>query len=511
MNLLKRCAVLVLASLAALQVGAAIVGSPSGTFTVRDRQVDGETWVCAQDLASSLKGTFGEDDVSKYPVMVISSKRILISTNSALASVDGKIYRLKHVPREEGGRLWLPPEFLNVVLSVVVGGPVTLRSPAAGENRAPEAQAPLSLQLPDGSTARVDLLVSSDLVRLTVTGPNALDADGRLNGRQFDLRLPSGRFGSIDRKVGHGIVNDINVDPSRTLLKVDLGDGFRRMESLKLRNPDRLVVIFKGEGQIVPQPIISAPTSAPPDAGAQPTSAVAETPRRTAAFDVVVIDPGHGGSDTGALSASGLQEKDLTLAIAQKLGDLLESQGIQAILTRNTDTLVPLTQRTAIANFNQADLFISIHLNSSPARSAHGTETYYLSRQATDLWASKLAEKENAAGAAPVSGDGGLNLVLWQLAQTSSMVESATLAETIQEEFNTLLGTTDRGVRQAPFVVLEGATMPAVLVEVAFLSNPTESKELVDAAFQDQIAAALDKSILSFKARYANPAQNPSP
>jgi N-acetylmuramoyl-L-alanine amidase len=502
---------LMLVLCAALPVGAAIVATPSGSFTTRDRRVDGQTWVCAQDLASSLKGTFGKDDVSKYPVMIIGSKRILVSTNSALASVDGKIYRLQHVPLEEDGCLWLPPEFLTAVLPSVVGGPVSVRSSAAAERPMQETPASSAAPTPDGLTAQADLLVSSDLVRLTVTGTGALSADARLNGREFSLKLAAGRFGAVDRHVGQGIVEALSVDSTRTVLKVTLGDGFRRMESLKLRNPDRLVVIFKGEGQVIPQQTAPAAMSAPPEPGAPPTAMPTTIPSRTAAFDVVVIDPGHGGSDTGALSSSGLQEKDLTLIIAQKLAALLESQGIQAILTRNTDTLVPLTQRTALANFNQADLFLSIHLNSSPAKSAHGTETYYLSRQATDLWASQLAEKENAAGPAPTQGDGGLNLVLWQLAQTSSIVESATLAETIQEEFNSLLGTSDRGVRQAPFVVLEGASMPAVLVEVAFLSNPTESKELADEAFQDQIASALDKSILSFKARYENPAQTPSP
>ena len=119
------------------------------------------------------------------------------------------------------------------------------------------------------------------------------------------------------------------------------------------------------------------------------------------------------------------------------------------VLTRSTDVQVPLIQRTAIANYNRADLFLSIHLNASPAPSARGTETYYLSRDATDLWATQLAAKENAAGQdAAAAPDGGLNLVLWELAQTSVIVESAALAEAVQQEFNTLLGT--GGPRRAP-------------------------------------------------------------
>jgi N-acetylmuramoyl-L-alanine amidase len=318
--------------------------------------------------------------------------------------------------------------------------------------------------------------------------------------------------------VGKGIVDAVECAKGGKKLRVVLGVGFKRMESAKLRNPDRLVLLFRGEGQRVapppPEPV-SAPEPTPPPAtppvAATAPSAPAEAPKKTAAFDVVVIDPGHGGPDTGANTADGLQEKFLTLAIAQKAEALLEKEGLRVVLTRSTDLQVPLIQRTAIANYNRADLFLSIHLNASPAPSARGTETYYLSRDATDLWATQLAAKENSAGQdAAAAPDGGLNLVLWELAQTSVIVESAALAEAVQQEFNTLLGTADRGVRQAPFVVLEGAQMPAILVEVAFLSNGEEAKRLTDPAFQDQVAAALVKSILSFKARYERP-QTPPP
>ena len=245
-----------------------------------------------------------------------------------------------------------------------------------------------------------------------------------------------------------------------------------------------------------------------PGRGAPPEAA----PRRTSAFDVIVIDPGHGGNDTGAIGVGGIREKDLTLVLAKKLASDLEAQSFKVILTRNTDTTLPLMERTAIANYNKADLFVSIHLNASPARSARGTETYFMSRRATDQWSRQLADKENAATGGGGSSDGqDLKLVLWDLAQTAHMVESQALAETIQKEFNQLLNTGDRGVRQAPFVVLEGAQMPAVLVEVAFLTNPTEAKQLEDPAFQDQAANALDKAIVDFKNRYENPIAVPTP
>lgn len=505
-----------------LLLSAIEVKSPKGVRTLRELQISGEAWVCAQELAPAFGGTFGHDSVSQYPVLEIDGKRILVSTHSAVVSVDGKIVRLQHVPQDRDGCLWLPKEFLETVLPVALGGPVSTTpsgTPPAGAGFPHQAsgQAPGAEQAP----VQVDVLVGADMVRVTLSGGAASAADVKQAGREFAIALPTGRYVSMSRSLGKGIVEQVGVDLTGKRLLVTCGEGFKKLESLKLRNPDRLVLMFKGESQLVPPvspgepgPKVETPQgpAVPPAAPAPPPISAGEgAPRKTAAFDVVVLDPGHGGSDTGAISADGVQEKAVTLQIAQRVEAELEKQGIKVVLTRTTDIQVPLTQRTAIANFNQADLFLSIHLNSSPAPSAHGTETYYLSRQATDLWSSQLAEKENTAGGAAAPQDTGVGMVLWQLAQTSSIVESASLAEIIQQEFNTLLGTSDRGVRQAPFAVLEGATMPAVLVEVAFLSNGGEAKRLSDPAFQDQVAGALVKSIISFKARYENPTPQPAP
>ncbi|OYW02483.1 MAG: hypothetical protein B7X11_03655 [Acidobacteria bacterium 37-65-4] len=360
----------------------------------------------------------------------------------------------------------------------------------------------------------MEAVVASDSVRITLQGRGTTRAEVSQVVREVDVTLPDSVFSGVVSDVGKGIVGAVLVESGGRKLRVSLGPGFRRFESAKLRNPDRLVLLFKGEGQRL-APAETAPAAPSPEAGAAPVLPLppvsTQPPQRTAAFDMVVLDPGHGGSDTGATSAEGLQEKNLTLALAWKTAVLLEKEGIKVVLTRSTDQQVPLSQRTAIANYNRADLLISIHLNASPVPSARGTETYYMSREATDLWSTQLAAKENAAGPeAGVSPVAGLDMVLWEMAQTSVLVESAALAETIQQEFNALLGTNDRGVRQAPFAVLEGAQMPAVLVEVAFLSNPAEAKRLADPFFQDQVASSLVNSILNFKARYDRP-QAPQP
>ncbi len=174
------------------------------------------------------------------------------------------------------------------------------------------------------------------------------------------------------------------------------------------------------------------------------------------------------------------------------------------MLTRTTDTIVSLDERAAIANHEKAAVFVSIHANSSRAPGAHGSETYYLSLGATDPVSAAVANDENAAAAPPpgTTGEGAppadLDFILWDMAQSAHLKESAALAESIQNELNALLHTENRGIKQAPFRVLVGATMPAVLVETAFISNPQEAKELASPEFRQSIAEAIARAVASY-------------
>ena len=174
------------------------------------------------------------------------------------------------------------------------------------------------------------------------------------------------------------------------------------------------------------------------------------------------------------------------------------------VLTRDEDRQVARDERTAIANQNRAELFVSLHLNSSPAKGASGAETYFLSPEATDDEARTLAGMENEAARLgvsiqPAGAGGNLDLILWDLAQNQYLAESARLAGVVQRELNELAGTRDRGVRQAPFTVLMGATMPAILVELGFVSNPAEEARLKDGAYRDRIVLALVRAVQGFR------------
>ncbi len=248
-----------------------------------------------------------------------------------------------------------------------------------------------------------------------------------------------------------------------------------------------------GAGSIAPTaPGTAAPAAAPLSEGG--------AGRRTRK---IVLDPGHGGLEVGAKGSFGTMEKDVTLAICRKLKTALE-KGLssQVSLTREGDEDVPLDKRAAVANNIKADLFISVHTNGSRRKLAQGSETFFMSLTATDEETRKLAYLENEAsrlkGTIADESRDDIQLILWDMAQTAFIKQSGGLAEIIQAELNDLLGTKDRGVKQAPFKVLTGVACPAVLVEVAFISNPDEEKRLTDEKFQDTVVAAVYRGLVKF-------------
>ncbi len=174
-------------------------------------------------------------------------------------------------------------------------------------------------------------------------------------------------------------------------------------------------------------------------------------------------------------------------------------------LTRTDDVNLGLDERSALANQNRADLFLSVHLNSTTHGDAHGAETYFLSLKASDQRAADAAALENLSGskpAAPGSDEFNLQLMLWDLAQSRHLAASQRLATLIQEELNRQLELRDRGVKQAPFRVLMGANMPAVLVELGFLSSPEEEQKLRDPAYRTELVDTLVRAVAKFKSEY---------
>ena len=215
----------------------------------------------------------------------------------------------------------------------------------------------------------------------------------------------------------------------------------------------------------------------------------------------IVIDAGHGGHDSGTLGVDGIEEKDVVLDVALRLGKLLHDRlGAEVIYTRSDDTFIPLETRTAIANKAQADLFLSIHANSSSDESARGVETYYLNFT-SDPTALDVAARENAVSDQSIHQ---LSDLVKKIALKDKIAESREFAADVEGSLYTGLakgnvGLKDRGVKKAPFVVLIGANMPSILAEISFVTNPKDAEQLAQPEYRQRVAESLYKGVARYE------------
>jgi len=214
----------------------------------------------------------------------------------------------------------------------------------------------------------------------------------------------------------------------------------------------------------------------------------------------IVLDPGHGGRDPGAIGPKGLREKDVVLSLAKRIKQRLEARGYEVLMTRNSDVYVKLEDRALFANSRKADLFVSIHTNASKNRKVRGVETYFIG-VARDRQSSETAMLENAVSDENALSD--LEQILHSLMNQENMWQSSMLAETVQEsmhgELNGKYGTIKNlGVKQAPFYVLSKTDMPAVLVETSFISNSSEEKLLQRSDYRDSLSDSIIRGIINY-------------
>lgn len=324
-------------------------------------------------------------------------------------------------------------------------------------------------------------------------------------------------------KVVHRLENN------KSVFNVRLKSPFKVQRSFVLENPFRLVFDLVSPGEPAAKEEVKSDATKPETTKTetpktepvnptppQATAAANEnqpSPKKQGVIETICIDPGHGGSDLGAVGKADSLEKNITLKVGLMLKQVIMSKlGIQVVMTRENDGEVSLNSRVSIANNRKAHMFVSIHVNSSFRKAARGSETFYVSLKATDQEAFLLSQKENQSASSPdeepqdVVQDDELKMILWDMAQTEYIKESSKLAEYIQEELNVLLLTRNRGVKQAPFRVLMRAAMPAVLVEIAFLSNIEEETKLQDDAFLNNVANAIYTGISRYIHYYNNPA-----
>jgi N-acetylmuramoyl-L-alanine amidase len=444
-------------------------------------------YVSVNDLSSALGAEVFWHRMLRKVTLEFEDHQMTFVWFSPYVLYDSRVYNLAYDAKLQDGTLWIPVKGFQRIWDLIHAPPV-----------------PTEAVVPYGQTARIlDLKVEEKvngiLVEVLISRPLEYEVLPDQNG-DVNIVFYKG-------KVDTSYFNRKRVPAFVSWVKAYQFEGSAQV-SLRLKKPfSSLTQTLKADPYRIQISLLQTPF--PGDTGAVlPMHGRDEGPQeKQDLIDVIVIDPGHGGADSGAVGSRGLVEKDVTLDIAQRLNRLLEKEpGLKIILTRRDDVLVPLEERTAIANRSAADLFVSIHTNASPKRSAHGSQTFFLSAAKTDE-ARAAAALENSSirfeppGSESVVSDD-VEYILMDLVQSEYQRESQDLAGMIESRLKDELPITSRGVGQAGFVVLNKAYMPAVLVETAFISNREEEDLLKKGSFRQKVAQALYESIKQFKGKY---------
>jgi len=431
------------------------------------------------DAARALGYTVAADPATGVLTITGTGHQILVGPGTAQVPVDRRIVPISAPARTVGGALYAPADFFEKILFPLAG--------AAGAWDPGRRTWTLTAAGPPPLSVEVAVVHVEPTTQVVLRLSSAAKTAPVLSEKGVQVKFVETRLDPpfAEKKYDDPLVAAVRFTSDTAA--IEFREANLTARAYPLTSPDRLVVEIGRRAVGAPGPVESA---APPAISTPPLT--------------LVVDPGHGGAETGAIGPGGLQEKDVTLEIAKRVAATLPRVlACRTVLTRDTDVGISLDDRTSVANHEKADLFLSIHANSSRSSSAQGSETYYLSLEASDKIAQEVASRENAAAAAPgspsrASGNPDLDFILWDLAQSAHLKESSEIAEAIQGELNAVSGTANRGIKQAPFRVLVGASMPAVLVEVGFISNAEQEKQLRDPKFQQEVADALARAVARF-------------
>ncbi len=459
------------------------------TVGTGDRQM-----VALDDLAPAFQLSLRDDPLAGAMTVTYKGKTIVVMTDQAIASVGGRLVSLP-APAVRDGRRWLVPvEFISRALALVYDARLDLRKRSnlvvIGDLRVPRVTV---LQEVQGGQARVTIEASPATTSTVVQEPHRLLI--RFEADALDTSLPAG--GSP----APGLIDSIRPAETANALAIVLGAKFGTFRATTLP-PDGGVVRTVVDVLPAGPPDLGTLPSTPPPPTAQPPVAVQPVeplpPVPAPGVHTIVIDPGHGGPEDGARGATGTTEKDVTLTVARKLKAAIENRlGLRALVTRDGDTALSLDDRAAFANNNRADLFISLHANASLRKEVKGAEVFYLSNEGY----AQAQQQATTAASLPALGGGSrdIDIILWDMAQTQHLSESAAFAGMVQQELGARVPMNPTPVQQAPFRVLVGATMPAVLVEMGFLTNPEQERQLASPEFQNVIVQALFDAIVRFR------------
>jgi len=457
-----------------LRAGAAGAGLPTVSH-------EGRPYVELRRVAASLRSATLEATGAAVQARLTTGAHVVTFTRNWSQILVNDTPVVLDAPVRVKRGVWLVPEsFVSRVLPGLAAGPPVATAQAQPPRPPAPAEAAVTLEelrlRSYPSFTRVVLETRGPVVhRVEQTGPK--EARIRILGLGGDAQTED---------VKDGFVDEVRLERAGAdaLVRVVYTGGTGTIRVSTLTDPHRLVLD-------VQRPVDEA----------QRENRDELLPLRT-----IVLDAGHGGHDTGAVGPTGLMEKELVLDVTQRVARLVEGRlGLKVLLTRDADVFVTLQDRTSYANRQRADLFVSIHANAHRVKGTDGVETFFLSSEATDNAARQVAAAENgviqlekAAGRGTSKADV-LKTILWDLAQSEFQTESARLAEIVHDSVTQTLRMSNRGVKQAGFYVLGGAAMPAILLEIGFVTNPREERRLKDSYYRDELARAILAGLVEYK------------
>jgi N-acetylmuramoyl-L-alanine amidase len=455
--------------------------------------------VWLDDLAALFQLAVREDAMAGGVTIGYKGRTVILTAGQALASTGGRLVSLPAPPVRDGRRWLVPVEFVNRALGPIYDVRLDVRKNSrlvlVGDVRVPRVAV---RQEPYGAQTRVT-------IALNPKAPYTISQESgrvlvRIEADALDAALPA--FSPLP------LLQSIHLSESGQTIALDLGPRFGSFRT-------SLAAQDEGGVQVIVDLLPAAAEQAPPTPprGGLPTLPVPPPPEiqppaaqpTAGALRTIVIDAGHGGDDSGARGTTGVLEKDITLALARRLKSALESRlGVRVLLTRDADQAVLLDDRAALANSSKADLFVSLHANASARQAVSGAQVYYFSADNAVDEARKTVLPPQTL---PTLGGGSriIEMIPWEMAQLRYLGESGSLAGAIEEQCRDRVRMNPRPVLQAPLRVLAGANMPAVVVEVGFLTNPDDEQQIVSDAFQNILTQALVDGFVRYRDAAAQP------
>ena len=469
------------------------VVSRDGRRPLPVRTVNGQEMFALDDLARLFALAVREDTAAGAITVTSGTQTIVLSPQQPLASVAGRMISLPAAPVRDGRAWFVPVDFVARALAPVATQRIELRKPSrlvlAGDIRMPRVAARVE---PLGSVTRVTLDVAPPT-------PHTVAQDGS----RLVVRFEADALDAADVRAGTSTdsFQGIRAGDAAQAITIDLGPRFASYRASDQAGPagaTRIVIDLVAQTETPAQPgtTPAQPTPPPPPTDTPP---LLDLPP-AGGLRAIIIDPGHGGDDAGAKGPQGTLEKNITLAVARRLKAALEARlGVRVLLTRDGDQTIGTDQRAALANNNKADLFISLHANASVRPTVSGAEVFSLSLEGYGEQARRALEGPSET--LPVVGGGNreIEITPWEMAQARHLDQSTLLARAVEAALRDRVAMSPRAIQQAPFRVLVGVNMPAVLVEMGFVTNAVQEQQLSSDAYQNAIAQALLDAILHYR------------